>query len=63
MLNSSEFQLVAAAWLAKFGTPIPITGAIDLALEILREDSELVPSLDLQSNCTQSAVAASSSRI
>ncbi len=54
-MQDTEFQLVAAAWLAKFGVPIPIMGAIELAKEILQEGPVLLPSMDLHSPKAEAA--------
>lgn len=43
MTERSDFELIAAAWLERFGTPMPIAGEIELAWRILKESGVDLP--------------------
>jgi hypothetical protein len=41
--ESSDFESIAAMWLERFGTPMPVAGEIELAWRILKESGVDLP--------------------
>lgn len=45
MTETSDFEMIAAAWLERFGSPMPVAGEIELASRILKESGVDLPPL------------------
>lgn len=43
MTETSDFEMIAAAWLKRFGSPMPVAGEIELAWRILEESGVDLP--------------------
>ena len=43
MTETSDFEMIAAAWLERFGSPMPVAGEIELAWRILKESGVDLP--------------------
>ncbi|WP_292059723.1 hypothetical protein [Brevundimonas sp. UBA5936] len=43
MTETSDFEIIAAAWLERFGSPMPVAGEIELAWRILTESGVDLP--------------------
>jgi len=41
--ETSDFEMIAAAWLERFGSPMPVAGEIELAWRILKESGVDLP--------------------